>query len=161
MHRTYAILAAMATVFLAVVIALGFGVAAQRPRVHISAAFLLVITVLFVHSLQVFFLIGSGRAIREAIHERPWAKPFLANINRFRLLTFPWSLAAIGSAMATAWTGAAAHTGVWTIETHRAAAIACAALNLVAFAAGWTQLRANSRMILELQARLDAEAAPS
>lgn len=160
MHRYYAILAAMTTVLFAAVIALGFGVAAQRPRVHVAAGFALVVAVLFVHTLQAFFLIGSGRAVREAIQERPWAKPYLASINRFRLLTFPWALAAIGAAMATAWTGAAAHTGVWSFETHRAAAIACAALNLAAFAAGWRQLRANSRMIGELQARLEAEAAP-
>ena len=157
MHRYFSVMAACLAAFFAVVVTLGFKADLTHARIHIASAFLLVIAVLFVHSLVVFFLIGSGRAIREAITERPWSKPYLKKINLFRLKTFPWALGAMVAAILAAWSGAGAHTGVWSTQVHRAVALTCLGVNLFGFVVEWAQLRANSRMIHELQAKLDAE----
>ena len=63
------------------------------------------------------------------------------------------------SGILAAWSGAGSHTGVWSTQVHRGVAVACLGINLLAFVAEWLQLRANSSMIHELQAKLDAEGA--
>lgn len=157
MHRYFTMMAVALTAFFAVVVTLGFRARLDHAMVHIVAAFFLVIAVLFVHSLVIFFLIGSGRAIREAIVERPWSKPYLARINAFRIKSFPWALGSIAAAILGAWSGAGAHTGVWSTTVHRGVALGCLGVNLFAFVIEWAQLAANSRMIQELQAKLDSE----
>lgn len=143
----------------AFVVVLGFKADLTHAKVHIATAFFLVVAILFVHSLVIFFLIGSGHAIREAITARPWSKPYLSRINVFRLKSFPWALGSMVSGILAAWSGAGSHTGVWSTQVHRGVAVACLAINLLGFVAEWLQLRANSAMIHELQAKLDAEGA--
>ena len=89
MHRYFTVMAVFVAALFAVVVTLGFQAQLNHAKVHIATAFFLVVAVLFVHSLVIFFLIGSGRAIREAIHERPWSKPYLSKINVLRLKSFP------------------------------------------------------------------------
>ncbi|MCE9583089.1 MAG: hypothetical protein K8T20_11385 [Planctomycetes bacterium] len=157
MHRYWTAISVFLAAFFAVVVTLGFQAELNHARVHIAAAFFLVVAILFSHSLVVFFLIGSGRAIREAIHEKPWSKPYLSKINVFRLKSFPWALGSMVSGILAAWSGAGAHTMVWSTQTHRVVALVCLGTNLFGFVVEWAQLRANSRMIAELQAKLDAE----
>lgn len=160
MHKYFTIMAVFVAALFAVVVTLGFQAQLNHAKVHIATAFFLVVAVLFVHSLVIFFLIGSGRAIREAIHERPWSKPYLSKINVLRLKSFPFALGSMFSSILAAWSGAGAHTGVWSTQVHRGVAVACLGINLFGFVVEWLQLRANSRMIHELQAKLDAEAPP-
>jgi hypothetical protein len=160
MHRYFALMAAAMVGFFAVVVTLGFRAALDRAMVHYAAAFFLVICLLFVHTLVIFYEFGSGRAIREAIHAYPWSKPWLDRIWRIRVRTLPWALGSMIAAIVAAWIGAAAHTGLTTTFVHRATALGMAGINLFAFFVEYVQLRDNSRMIRELQARLDREAAP-
>jgi len=159
MHRYFTIMAVFVAALFAFVVVLGFRADLTHAKVHIATAFFLVVAILFIHSLVIFFLIGSGHAIRQAISERPWSKPYLSRINVFRLKSFPWALGSMASGILAAWSGAGSHTGVWSTQVHRAVAVACLGINLLAFVAEWLQLRANSSMIHELQAKLDAEGA--
>jgi len=151
------VMAGALAVFFAIVLGLGFRADLNRAGVHISAAFFMVICILFLHSLVVFFLIGSGRSVREEIHARPWAKPYLARINDIRLKAFPPAILSMMTGIVASWIGAAAHTGVTTTAVHRWTGIGTLVINLVAFAIEWRQLQRNSWMIAECQRRLDEE----
>jgi hypothetical protein len=157
MYVVFRVLAVALAGFFGAVVWLGFRANTGAAGTHIASAFFLVVCLLFVHSLCVFYLIGSGRDIRMAIVEKPWAKPYLQAINTLRLRSFPWALTAMALGILTAWSGAGTHTRLWSVMSHRVMAVTCLAVNLFALWVEYVQLRSNSRMIADVNAKLHAE----
>jgi hypothetical protein len=163
MYVVYRFLAVALAGFFGAVVWMGFRAVPGTPTAgtHIAAAFFLVICLLFLHSLCIFYLIGSGRDIRMAVVEKSWASPYLGAINRLRLRAFPWALASMALGIIAAWSGAGTHTRLWSPMSHRVVAVVALAVNLLALYVEYVQLRANSRMIADVNARLHAEDASS
>ncbi|MBI2923106.1 MAG: hypothetical protein HYY18_18790 [Planctomycetes bacterium] len=156
MYRVWVMMAAALMGFYGIVAWLGFRADLGSAKHHIASAFFLVVTILFVHSLCMFYMIGSGRAVREAIEDREWCGPWLRRIRAMRLKCFPWALLSMAAGVMAAWVGAGAHTGVVSTMTHRVTAILSLAVNLFACVVEYAQLRANSWMIAELNEKLKA-----
>jgi len=150
-------MAVFLAVFWAIVVGLGFAMEPGQIRVHIAAAFFLVVCVLFVHSLVMFYLIGSGRAIREALSVRDWGRPWIRRMRSIRGRCMPAAFFSMLATMGTAWAGAAAHTAMILPATHRWIALSACGLNLVSFVVEFRQLRANSALIAELQRELEGK----
>jgi len=92
---------------------IGFGFLPQETyALHmlmgLSSAFLL----LFSHSWIMFYLIGTGKAIKVAVAEHDLGGDAVQLTKDFKNISYPWMMLAMGLAMATFIIGAGVHTRV-------------------------------------------------
>jgi hypothetical protein len=109
---------------------------------------------LLAHSLMMFYLIGKGKAVKEAVVEGALAGDYVQRISRLRAPVFSRATFAMALTMAAAVMGASVDVGVmpsWPHGTLAAAGLAC---QLYAFAGEIAALNGSARVVTEVNARL-------
>jgi 4-hydroxybenzoate polyprenyltransferase len=103
MGRALLIVGWLATLGLAVTAVIGYllgsSVTALQP--HLLLGLVACLLLLFSHSWVMFYLIGTGKAIKDAVHENHLETELSERTKSFKNRTYPWLMAAMGLAIAT------------------------------------------------------------
>lgn len=137
--------------------ALGYVAAAPQEILrHATFAIFVTLMTLLAHSMTMFYLIGKGRAIRDAVAEGGLATDAAARVSALRGPVFKLATLAMASTMLTAIVGGGVDTGVVPAGVH-------AVLGMLAIAVGAAALRAivhalneSSRIVDEVNRDLGA-----
>ena len=139
--------------FWSLVIAFTAQVSADVAR-HVLVAVFATMLNLLAHSLMMFYLLGKGRAVREALAENHLTGDYMLRVTRLRGPVFARATYAMVLTMITAIVGASVDTRVIPAWPHAALAIGAVALNAWAL---WTEivaLRGTSVVVDEVNARI-------
>jgi hypothetical protein len=124
---------------------------------HISFGIFSTLVTLLAHSMMMFYLIGKGKAVKEAMAEGGHASPddpdlrkYVGRIAAARRPVFSIATLAMGATMVTAIVGASVDTGVLPPMVHAMLAYGAIAFNLAAFAAEFSALTESSRVVEEV-----------
>lgn len=108
----------------------------------------------FAHCMSMFYFIGTGKIIREAVAEHKLDAAFDREAAGFKLRYFPIASFAITATMATPIVGGAVHAARMAANSHLAMAIITLGLNLAASAVAWRLLWRNMGLIRRVEAAL-------
>ena len=109
---------------------------------------------LLAHSMMIFYMIGKGKAVREAVTEGALSLDYVSRVARLRAPVFPRATLAMALTMAAAIIGASVDVRVLPSWPHAALAVAAIAANLYALAAEIAALSGSARVVDEVNARL-------
>ena len=157
MGRALLIIGAMATLGLAVAAGMGYfldGPVGPAMSRHVLVALASCLLLLFSHCWIMFYLIGTGKAIKEAVNENGLDPSLIEDTKRFKNRSYPSLMLAMGLAMATFILGGGAATGTLPVWIHHA--LFWAAL-LVQGRTLWIEksvLEANERLMADVDRRL-------
>ncbi len=127
---------------------------------HATLATFTTLVLLLSHSLAMFYLIGKGKAIREAAAEGGLSDEYGQEIARLRKPVFSIGTLAIALTMATAIVGGGVDTRVLPAQLHGLLALSAIAANIVTLRAELAALTASTRLTNEVNRLLDALPAP-
>jgi len=118
MGRALLIIGVMATLGLVVAAILGYllpGPIGPQMQRHVVVSLASCLLLLFSHCWIMFYLIGTGKAIKEAVNEHGLEPQLIERLiedtKRFKNVSYPWLMLALGTAMATFILGGGAATG--------------------------------------------------
>ena len=114
------------------------------------AAFLAV----FAHCMSMFYFIGTGKVIREAVAEHHLDPGYNTETRAFKTRYFPVASLTITATMATPILGGAVHAGRMASSAHLAAAVTALALNILGTFLLWRLLWRNMGVIARVEALL-------
>ena len=160
----------------AFILGLGLGDAASISH-HLLAGMLAAILILFTHVLIIFYLIGTGMDIREAVEgDEDQAKKYIPLTRRLKKRVFPWACFAILLIIVAALLGAEVHSrlipgrgagpgaeialrqvGGWWI--HLAFVLLATGVNLAAFTVEFMAVSSNRKAIEEINFAAEEEPA--
>lgn len=121
---------------------------------HVLVALFSTLINLFAHSLMMFYLLGKGRAVRDAIAEHALQGDYMTRVKALRSPVFSRATYAMLLTMATAIVGASVDVRAMPKWPHAALAIGAVAMNLAAL---WTEiiaLQGTARVVDEVNGRL-------
>ncbi len=127
-----AILSAIGVGLLGLVAATVFGLRGTDVSRHISFGFLSTLVILLAHSMMMFYLIGKGKAVKDALAEHNLTGDYYRRIAAARKPVFSIGTVAMVVTMAAAILGASVDTGVMPAVIHGMIAYGAIACNLVA-----------------------------
>ena len=118
MGRALLIVGWLATTGLVVAGVIGYQAARASPEMtpHILIAFASSLLILFSHCWIMFYLIGTGKAIREAVEEYSLESDLVEDTKDFKNASYPWLTAAMALIIATFVLGGGAYAyalGPW------------------------------------------------
>src|SRR5216110_2978733 len=114
------------------VTAVVFGLQATDVGRHISVGIFSTMVTLLAHSLMMFYLIGKGKAVKDAMAEYHVSGDYYRRIAAARKPVFSIGTLAMGVTMVTAILGASVDTGVLPPIVHATIAYGAIACNLAA-----------------------------
>jgi ACR3 family arsenite efflux pump ArsB len=123
---------------------------------HATFGVFVTLMVLLSHCLTMFYLIGKGRAIKDAVIEGGLPNAPVLEFNTARRPVFGMASLAMGLTMATAILGGGVDTGVLPAGLHGLLAYGAVITNGLAFRAELTALLAGSRIVGEVNEQLGA-----
>jgi hypothetical protein len=123
---------------------------------HITFGIFSTLIVLLAHSMMMFYLIGKGKAVKDAMQEGGLTGDFYRRIATIRKPVFSIGSLAIAVTMATAIIGASVDTGVLPPIVHAWIAYAAIAANLWAFKIERQALTESSHVVDEVNRLLGA-----
>ncbi len=109
---------------------------------------------LLAHSLMMFYLIGKGRAVREAVAEGALGGDYVQRISRLRAPVFSRATFAMGLTMTAGIMGASVDVGVLPAWPHGALAAAALTFQIYAFYTEVAALAGSARVVSEVNERL-------
>jgi len=125
MGRALLIVGAMATLGLIASAVLGYGLDASAGREitaemsrHLLVALASSLLLLFSHCWIMFYLIGTGKAIKEAVAEHSLEPALIEETKRFKNESYPSLMLAMALAMATFILGGGAQTNSLPVWVH-------------------------------------------
>ena len=116
-------------------------------RPHILLAIFVTLITLLAHSMTMFYLIGKGRAVRDAVTEGGLPARFVSDIAEARRPVFSIGTLAIALTMATAIVGGGTDTGVIPPAIHGLLGVSAVAMNAVALRTEAVALTASARVV--------------
>ena len=123
--------------------ALGYSASASDEVLrHATLAIFVTLMTLLSHSMTMFYLIGKGRAIRDAVAEGGLTTDAVARVSALRGPVFKFATLAMASTMLTAILGGGVDTGVLPAAVH-------ALMGVLAIGAGGVALRAIAHALNE------------
>jgi len=131
----------------------GSGAAISR---HISIGIFSTMITLLAHSMMMFYLIGKGKAVKDAMADAGFGLPdvryrtYVGRIAAARRPVFSIATLAMGITMVTAILGASVDTGVLPSAVHAALAYAAVAANIAALKVEIDALSASGRVVDEV-----------
>jgi hypothetical protein len=140
-----------------------FGYTAASPGAmlrHTTLAIFVTLVTLLSHSMVIFYLIGKGKAVREAVAEGGLSTDFVRDLVSVRRPVFSIATIAMALTMATAILGGGVDVGTIPTGIHSILALSSLASNLVALRAEVAALVSSSRIVAEID-RLLASSASS
>ena len=117
---------------------------------HISYGIFSTLVILLAHSMTMFYLIGKGKAVKEAMAEGQLTGDQYRRIAAARKPVFSIATLAMGVTMTTAILGASVDTGVLPPIVHAMIAYGAIACNLAAVKVELTALAESSRIVDEV-----------
>jgi 4-hydroxybenzoate polyprenyltransferase len=104
MGRALLVVGLMATIGLLASAVLGYrlpGPATPDMPLHVLVALASSLLLLFSHCWIMFYLIGTGKAIKEAVKEHGLDARYVEETKRFKNVSYPWLMLAMAATMAT------------------------------------------------------------
>ena len=123
---------------------------------HISYGIFSTLVTLLAHSMMMFYLIGKGKAVKDAMAEHSVTGDYYRRIAVARKPVFSIGTLAMAVTMVAAIMGASVDTGVLPPIVHATIAYGAIVCNLAAAKIEITALLESSRIVAEVNRRLDA-----
>jgi hypothetical protein len=123
---------------------------------HISVAIFSTMITLLAHSMMMFYLIGKGKAVKDAMAEGNLTGDFVRRIAAARKPVFSMGTIAMAVTIAAALLGASVDTGLLPPMVHATIAWGATACNLAALKLEIDALSASSRVVDEVNRLLGA-----
>jgi len=133
-----------------------FGLGGVDVARHISFGIFSTLVTLLAHSMMMFYLIGKGKAVKDAMAEHSLTGDYFRRIALARKPVFSIATVAMAVTMITAILGASTDTGVLPPIVHGTIAYGAVACNLAALKIEIDALSASSRIVDEVNRLLDA-----
>ena len=127
-----------------------FGLLGTDVSRHISFGIFSTMVTLLAHSMMMFYLIGKGKAVKDAMAEHNVTGDYYRRIAAARKPVFSIGTLAMGATMAAAILGASVDTGVMPAVVHGMIAYAAIACNLAAVKIEVDALIASARIVDEV-----------
>ena len=124
-----------------------FGLQATDVSRHISFGIFSTMITLLAHSMMMFYLIGKGKAVKDAMAEHSVAGDYYRRIAAARKPVFSIATLAMAVTMATAIMGASVDTGVLPPMVHAVVAYGAIVSNLAAVKIEISALTASSQIV--------------
>ena len=121
---------------------------------HISFGIFSTLVILLAHSMMMFYLIGKGKAVKDAMAEHNVTGDYYRRIAAARKPVFSIGTFAMFATMVTAILGASVDTGVLPPIVHGMLAYGAIACNLAAVKIEVDALAASSRVVDEVNAKI-------
>ena len=135
------------------VVSFALGYTADGPDAvlqHATLAIFVTLITLLAHSMTMFYLIGKGRAIKDAVTEYELTTDAVARVSALRGPVFKLATGAMALTMATAIFGGGVDTGVIPSGFHAMRAVLAIVANAVALRASVHALNESSRIVDEV-----------
>jgi len=123
---------------------------------HISYGIFTTLVTLLAHSMMMFYLIGKGKAVKDAMIEHSVSGDYYRRIAAARKPVFSIGTLAMAATMVTAIIGASVDTRVLPPIVHAMLAYGAIACNLAAAKIEIAALIESSRIVAEVNRRLDS-----
>jgi hypothetical protein len=124
---------------------------------HTSLGIFGTLMVLLSHSMTMFYLIGKGKAIREAVTEGGLSREFVTRMSEARRAVFSWATLAILITMTAAILGGGVDTGALPPLVHSIPAVLALAVNVAALRVEVRALGITARLVTEINQLLEAQ----
>jgi len=131
-----------------------FGLRGTDITRHISFGIFSTMITLLAHSMMMFYLIGKGKAVKDAMAEHSVAGDYYRRIALARKPVFSIATLAMAVTMVTAIIGASVDTGVLPPMVHAMIAYGAIACNLAAAKIEIEALTASSRIVDEVNRQI-------
>ncbi|MGE0704494.1 MAG: hypothetical protein AB7F99_16270 [Vicinamibacterales bacterium] len=128
---------------------------------HVTFGIFSTMVILLAHSMMMFYLIGKGKAVKDALVEgghpadQPTYRQFVSRISLARRPVFSWGPIAMLVTMGAAILGASVDTGVLPPTVHSMIAYGAVACNLATLKIEIDALSASSRVVDEVNQLLE------
>jgi hypothetical protein len=136
------------------VTAVVFGLQATDLGRHISVGIFATMVTLLAHSMMMFYLIGKGKAVKDAMVEHSVAGDYYRRIAAARKPVFSIATLAMSVTMVAAIMGASVDTGVLPPIVHAMIAYGAIACNLAAVKTEISALSASSGIVDEINRQI-------
>lgn len=123
---------------------------------HISYGFFSAMVTLLAHSMMMFYLIGKGKAVKDAMAEHSVTGDYYRRIAAARKPVFSIGTLAMGVTMAAAIMGASVDTGALPPVIHAMIAYGAIACNLAALKTEVSALMESSRIVDEVNHQIQS-----
>jgi len=123
---------------------------------HVSFGIFSTLVMLLAHSMMMFYLIGKGKAVKDAMIEHQVTGDYYRRIAAARKPVFSIGTLAMGATMVTAILGASVDTGVLPAIVHGMISYGAIACNLAAIKIEVDALRASARIVDEVNRLLES-----
>lgn len=127
-----------------------FGLQGTNVARHISYGIFATMVTLLAHSMMMFYLIGKGKAVKDAMAENSLTGDHYRRIAAVRKPVFSIGTLAMAVTMVAAILGASVDTGVLPPVVHAMIAYGAIACNLAAAKIEFSALTASSRIVDEV-----------
>lgn len=151
-----ALLTAVVLGLVGIVTTIVFGLRGSDIARHVSFGLYSTLITLLAHSMMMFYLIGKGKAVKDAMAEHSLSGDHYRRIAAARKPVFSIGTFAMISTMVTAILGASVDTGVLPPIVHGAIAYGAVACNLAALKSEIVALAASARIVEEVNRLLSA-----
>jgi len=151
-----ALLSAVGIGLLGMVAAVVLGFRGTDISRHISFGIFSTLVILLAHSMMMFYLIGKGKAVKDAMAEGGLAGDQYRRFAVARKPVFSYGTVAMGITMAAAIMGARVDTRVLPPIVHGMIAYGAIACNLAAVKIEIDALTASSRIVDEVNRKIDS-----
>jgi len=131
-----------------------FGLQGTDISRHISYGIFSTMVTLLAHSMMMFYLIGKGKAVKDAMAESNLTGDYYRRIAAIRKPVFSIGTLAMGVTMATAILGASVDTHVMPAIVHAMIAYGAIACNLAAAKLEISALTESSRIVDEVNQQI-------
>ena len=132
-----------------------FGLRGTDVSRHISFGIFSTLVTLLAHSMMMFYLIGKGKAVKDAMAEHSVTGDYYGRIAAARKPVFSIGTLAMAATMITAIMGASVDTGMLPPMVHALIAYGAIACNLAAVKIEILALLQSSRVVDEVNRRLE------
>ena len=136
------------------VAAVVFGLQATDVGRHISVGIFSTMVTLLAHSMMMFYLIGKGKAVKDAMAEHSVAGDYYRRIAAARKPVFSIATLAMAVTMVAAIMGASVDTGVLPPIVHAMIAYGAIACNVAAIKTEIAALTESSRIVDEVNQQI-------
>jgi hypothetical protein len=151
-----ALLSAVGIGLLGMAAAVVLGLRGSDISRHISFGIFSTLVILLAHSMMMFYLIGKGKAVKDAMAEHNVTGDYYRRIAAARKPVFSIGTFAMAATMVTAILGASVDTGVLPPIVHGMLAYGAIACNLAAAKIEIDALTASSRIVDEVNSKIQS-----
>ncbi|HYX25994.1 MAG TPA: hypothetical protein VFC23_17700 [Thermoanaerobaculia bacterium] len=159
MGRALLIVGAMATLGVVAAAVVGYtlhGPTDTHMPLHVLIALASSLLLLFSHCWIMFYLIGTGKAIKDAVKENALETAIVEETKRFKNASYPWLMLAMALVMATFILGGGVATGSVPTWVHHVLFYLAVASQVYALRVEWRVLTDNERLMGDVDRRLAA-----